>query len=525
MGPSTRTFTLAPRRAMRYVDVVKEVFGHTGGAALRVVAVAGDVAVSSRTYNQLSDRTYGQYTAAIGESAGVTAGHEVRLVQLAHSPVRTSGFRTNVGLVNTLATPTVVELVLRTPDGTEIGRRQVTLRSFENTQLNDVFAAAGAPAVTGAYATVVSHTEDARFLAYASVVDNRSSDPVFIPGEAVEAATQATSAASPPARGTSYHGTGTRKLVGVVALLGLALVGGRRRIGRLAMQKSVRIVVLAVVALTAATLALAGFAGTDVFLPSVGRKPGVAPSQWYTTVWVHNPNAQVANVTFQLLERDKVNSSPLAFNDDTRSPGRPSATSTPSGRCSPGRRSGRYGWSRTARCVVNSRVYSQSGDVEDSVGQFFAGVPASFAVGLGQKTQVLGVYNLNAPADPDFRYNFGVVEATGHDATVTVRVWSDQGTGWMTSGFTGAPVRAEAVGVLELLRRRRGRGERPHRAGGDGRAGEDHRLRLARGERLPGPLDLRDAVPGRAAGRQRPGACERGPRRHARRATGPRARR
>ncbi|HPC84379.1 MAG TPA: hypothetical protein P5234_13680, partial [Thermoanaerobaculaceae bacterium] len=204
------------------------------------------------------------------------------------------------------------------------------------------------------------------------------------------------------------------------------------------MTRFVRIAVVFVLAGGVASIALAGFAGTDVFLPSVGRKPGVAPSQWYTTVWVHNPNAQVANVTFQLLERDKVNSSPLTYND-TLQPGQT-------------RRYVNAIWTMFAReafgalrvvsnrkVVVNSRVYSQSGDEEDSVGQFFAGVPAGFAIGLGQKTQLLGVYNLNSAADPDFRYNFGVVETTGHDAMVTVRVWSDQGTGWMTSGFAVRP--------------------------------------------------------------------------------------
>ena len=40
-----------------------------------------------------------------------------------------------------------------------------------------------------------------------------------------------------------------------------------------------------------------------MFLPSVGAKPGSPPAVWYTTVWVHNPNATAANVTFYLLER------------------------------------------------------------------------------------------------------------------------------------------------------------------------------------------------------------------------------
>ncbi|MEP0773977.1 MAG: hypothetical protein HRF46_06395, partial [Acidobacteriota bacterium] len=61
----------------------------------------------------------------------------------------------------------------------------------------------------------------------------------------------------------------------------------------------------ALVVLGAATLAHAVFTGTDVFLPSVGARPGVPPAVWYTTIWVHNPNATAANVTFYLLERQE----------------------------------------------------------------------------------------------------------------------------------------------------------------------------------------------------------------------------
>ena len=60
--------------------------------------------------------------------------------------------------------------------------------------------------------------------------------------------------------------------------------------------------------------AFAGFTGTDLFLPSVGAKPGVPPSVWYTTVWVHNPSATAADLTFYLLER-KANVAPKHFED------------------------------------------------------------------------------------------------------------------------------------------------------------------------------------------------------------------
>ena len=33
----------------------------------------------------------------------------------------------------------------------------------------------------------------------------------------------------------------------------------------------------------------AGFAGTDVFVPSVASGAGTRGSQWQTTLWIHNP--------------------------------------------------------------------------------------------------------------------------------------------------------------------------------------------------------------------------------------------
>lgn len=204
------------------------------------------------------------------------------------------------------------------------------------------------------------------------------------------------------------------------------------------MRQAARVMVGLAVGLLIAGEAAAGFAGTDVFLPSVGRGPGVAPSEWYTTVWVFNPNAEAVDVTITFLERDRVNTNPAAVND-VLDPGET-------------RRYENVVWSlfgreefgalrvvSSERVVVCSRIYSQEGEVEDSVGQFFSGVPASFAIGLGETTQVLGVYHLPPGGDPDFRYNFGVVETTGHDATVTVRVWSELGTPWMTSGFQVRP--------------------------------------------------------------------------------------
>ncbi|MGV8038738.1 MAG: pre-peptidase C-terminal domain-containing protein [Thermoanaerobaculaceae bacterium] len=424
--PLTRTFTLERGRAVRYADVLREVFAFTGGAALRVVPATGEIAVSSRTYNQLPDRTFGQYTPAFAESGLTLTGREVRLLLLSHSPSRDQGFRTNLGLASTVSTPTTVEVSFRAPDGTELGRRSVDLRAYENTQLNDVLGALGAPATTGAYAAVVSHTPGARFLAYASVVDNRSSDPIFVAAEPVESAQQAARGTEPLAAARAYPGTSTLKVIAVGLLVGLAIASGRRRLGRCAMTRSVRIALVFVLTLAAAAVALAGFSGTDVFLPSVGAKPGVPPAVWYTTVWVHNPNATPANVTFHLLER-QANPAPLTYTDvvpahDTKK--YDNAIQSMFAR----QTFGALRVTSNVKVIAGSRIYSQAGTLDDSVGQFFAGVPAAFAIGVGQSTELVGVYGTQPTAGSTFRYNFGFVETTG-TGTCAVKVTVKDATG------------------------------------------------------------------------------------------------
>jgi hypothetical protein len=61
-----------------------------------------------------------------------------------------------------------------------------------------------------------------------------------------------------------------------------------------------------------AAMALAGFSGTDLFLPMAGRQAGVFPSNWYTTVWVHNPGTEAATATIRFLNRNTSNPSPPA---------------------------------------------------------------------------------------------------------------------------------------------------------------------------------------------------------------------
>ncbi len=170
----------------------------------------------------------------------------------------------------------------------------------------------------------------------------------------------------------------------------------------------------------------AAFSGTDVFLPSVGRAAGI--SNWYTTVWVHNPGTVQATAQFTFLVRDQVNTSATAV---TRTIAAGATVKYANAMTEIFGREG-FGAIRVMsnqKLVVNSRIYARATSETDtsSKGQFFAGVPASFAIGTGQKSQLLGVFQTQPSASSAFRYNFGFVETTGQDCTVRVTPRSPTG--------------------------------------------------------------------------------------------------
>jgi hypothetical protein len=210
-----------------------------------------------------------------------------------------------------------------------------------------------------------------------------------------------------------------------------ALVGDRALGGamRQSLIRTARGATLAVASLLCGgTIAFAGFAATDLYLASVGRGGGTGGSNWYTTLWVHNPNSSPANVQFFFLERDRSNTSPSVFNDSIP-PGDTfrydDAVATMFG-------VEKFGAIRvvsTERLVVNARIYSQAPGAEpgDSQGQFFAGIPASFAIGSGESTDLLGAYQTAPKSQSQFRYNFGFVEVSGGPAKVRVSAVGSSG--------------------------------------------------------------------------------------------------
>lgn len=107
----------------------------------------------------------------------------------------------------------------------------------------------------------------------------------------------------------------------------------------------------------------------------------------------------------------------------------------------------------TERVLVSSRIYSLAagaGD-RDSSGQFFAGIPAGFAIGTGQSTTVLGAYQTSPEEDSDFRFNYGFVETTGSGATVRVTVFDEDGNALASSNTILGGWEARQRKISDLL--------------------------------------------------------------------------
>lgn len=180
-NPLLKTYALAPGVVERFGDVLFSEFGYTGSAALRVRPISGTVLASSRTYNAQVQGTYGQFIPGLEAIQAQGPGNTVRLVQLAQSASTASGFRTNIGLVNATAAPMTVEIRLRDREGAVVGAITQPLLPFEFRQLDRPFASFTSADVPEGFAIAWTNTPGGRFFAYASVIDNRSGDPIYIP--------------------------------------------------------------------------------------------------------------------------------------------------------------------------------------------------------------------------------------------------------------------------------------------------------------------------------------------------------
>ena len=188
-NPAHAGLTLEAGQSVDLEDVLESEFGAAGKAALRVTPSRGTLAVTSRTYNLLEEgnglglpagATFGQFIPAVLGATAIRFGEEGRLVQLSHDPGSDQGSRTNLGLVNSTGVELSVEIDLHMADGQLLGTVGRLLLPYEYRQLDRIFETVTNGVVADGYAVVRPMTADGAVMAYASIVDNLTGDPVAV---------------------------------------------------------------------------------------------------------------------------------------------------------------------------------------------------------------------------------------------------------------------------------------------------------------------------------------------------------
>ncbi len=176
-----RSFTLGPRESRAFDDICVSLFDSPDSAGSVEFTHGGAddaLVVTSRLYSTLPAPTVGMAVPGLPPSAA----HPVSVL----TSLRNGGFRTNVGVYN--PGPSAADPAFRLYDGrTLLGslRLDSPLQPKTGAQINDVFARAGAAAIsTGNGVVVVEGAASAPLYSYAAVIDAATSDPIFVVGAA-----------------------------------------------------------------------------------------------------------------------------------------------------------------------------------------------------------------------------------------------------------------------------------------------------------------------------------------------------
>lgn len=174
--------TLQPGASHSHADILSKDFRVTGAGALRVTVLTGDLDVTGRTYTRSGTGSFGQGLPPIPEHAAARAGVPVTLVGLSRSSERTTGYRTNLGLINVGDTEVEILIELWSAQGARIGEIWRQVAPGRSDQITDVLQYATPSAIEHARAVLSTPTPHGAFLAFASVIDNRTGDASLVVG-------------------------------------------------------------------------------------------------------------------------------------------------------------------------------------------------------------------------------------------------------------------------------------------------------------------------------------------------------
>lgn len=184
-----RVYTLAPGETLEKLDVLQNEFGlsNPSAAGLRIHPNApARLAVSTRTFVEKLGGTFGYFipgapvTSALGAGSGI-----VTSIQLDQAPAASrAGFRANIGFAEVAGASALVRVTVKGGDtGAVLGTKSYSVGANQLFQigLSDILGAQAT--AKNVYVQFSVEGGAGRILAYATSVDNKSGDAIYIPAQ------------------------------------------------------------------------------------------------------------------------------------------------------------------------------------------------------------------------------------------------------------------------------------------------------------------------------------------------------
>ena len=172
-----RTGTLQAREGVLVADLLKDAIGLEGQAGSARVVADGPMRAFTRTFNDLGGLgTYGQGIPLLERSTAIPLGGKGHMTGIRSD----DDFRTNIGFQEVHSLPTQVRIRFYDPAGSLLAEGETFVPAYSWVQYPVSEWGLGSVEAARAEVEVLS---GGAVLAYASVADNRTGDPVFIPAE------------------------------------------------------------------------------------------------------------------------------------------------------------------------------------------------------------------------------------------------------------------------------------------------------------------------------------------------------
>ncbi|MEO8378993.1 MAG: hypothetical protein ABI779_04940 [Acidobacteriota bacterium] len=195
------TFAVEPGRTIALDDILQGFFGTGSGNAIGTLEIrpltettdstssaplSGLLNLvsfaSSRTFNVTANGTFGQYIPAIpfANFIGRAAAGDLRRVLSLQQIAQSAQYRTNLGLMEGSGSPASVIVRIFGNAGEYLTEFPVELKGGQHVQLNSFLRDQGVDPLTDGRVEVEVMSEGGKVTAYASVLDNATSDPLLV---------------------------------------------------------------------------------------------------------------------------------------------------------------------------------------------------------------------------------------------------------------------------------------------------------------------------------------------------------